>query len=244
MSMGISVTTVLDSPPVYFLAGVAVFYLGYRSVRWGADGVRRAVSVWRNEPIPIGEAHLADGTIEVEGTAEMLNKTLSAEYTRTSCFACRYKTKRKKRTKNSDDEWETKTTTVDSGSNSVPFRLTDETGSIPVDPSAATIGMDTEYRNSSGSQRSTTGQKIQTEQRIDPGDELHIIGQKRPASETDTELDDATAFIGDGDEAPTFRITEGSELETVVRMFGRSTGALCLGFGLASLGVYVVSLAI
>lgn len=244
MSVSEQIIHVLDSPPVYILVGAVVVYLGYRSVRWGANGVRRAVSVWRNEPIPIGDAHLADGTIEVEGTAEKLTKRVSAKYSGRSCFAYSYKTKRKKRRKNNDGEWETNTTTVDSGSNSVPFEVTDETGSIPVDPSAATIGMDTEYRNSRGSRRSTTGQKIRTEQRIDPGDELHIIGQKRPANEADADLDGAKAFIGDGDDAPTFRITEGSELETVVRMFGRSVGAICLGFGLASGGVYVAALAI
>ena len=217
---------------------------GVGGVGGGGGGFGRTISVWRNEPIPIGDAYLADGTIEVEGTAETLSETVSANYSNTDCFAYSYTKKRKKRTKDSDGDWETNTTTLDSGSSSVPFRITDETGSIPVDPSEATIGMDTEYRRSTGNRRSVTGKKVRTEKRIDPGDELHIIGQKRPASEIDTDLDGSKAFIGDGDDAPTFRITEGSELETVVRMFARSVGAVCLGFGLAAVGLYLVALAL
>lgn len=236
------VVLIAENPVVRLVAGLVALYVGYRSLRWGVGGIRRAVSVWRNEPIPIGEAVDADGTVEIEGTAETLTETVSAPYSNTDCFAYRNKTKRKKRTRDSDGDWETNTRTVDSGSGSVPFELTDETGSIPVDPSAATIGMDTEYRRSRGNRRSATGEKIRTEKRIDPGDELHVVGQKRPASAADDELGE-TAFVGDGDEAPTFRITEGSELETVLRMFGRSLGAIALGVGLIGGGVYLVGLA-
>jgi len=238
------VADVIDAPAFRFILGVAILYLGYRGFRWGVGGLRRTLTVWRNEPIPIGEAESVDGTIEVEGTAEKLTKTISGNYSGKSCFAHSYKTKRKKKSKNSDGEWETDTTTVESGSNSVPFKLTDETGSIPIEPSDATIGMDTEYKRSSGNRRTGRGEKIKTEQRIDPGDELHVVGQKRPASEADTDLDEAPMFIGDGDEAPTFRITEGSELETVVRMFGRSVGAIGLGIVLIGFSLYLVGVAI
>lgn len=85
--------------------------------------------------------------------------------------------------------------------------------------------MDREYRKSDGDIR-------RTESRIDPGDELHIIGQKVPVTEANDGFEDASAFIGDGDAAATFRITEGSELETVVRMVGRSLVAMMFAVAL------------
>ena len=208
---------------VGILAGsVAAAVLGVYLIVWGLNGFRRAISVWRSDPIPIEEFHLADGTVEVEGTAEKLVETASAPYSNRTCLAYSAKKKRKEREKNQDGEWETNWNTVSSPSGSVPFNVVDDTGSVAVDPAAATLGMDGEYSNRSGDIK-------YSENRIDPGDEIHVVGQKRSVTEQRPALGDATAYIGDGDEAPTFRITDGSELETVVRMFGRSTASILLG---------------
>ena len=210
------------------LAGVGGI-LGVYLVVWGVNGVKRTLAVWANDPIPIDEAHLADGTIEVEGTAEPLSDTLRSPYDNAECLAYSYSKKRKEREKNEDGEYETKWRTLDSGDDSVPFLVSDDTGSIPVDPEDATLGLDTEYS-------SRTGDIKRTEKRIDPDDGVHVIGQKLPGVESDADLGDARAYIGDGEEAPTFRVTDGGELETVVRMFGRSVGSVALGVTL--IGVF------
>ncbi len=214
------------------LAGVGGL-LGVYLVVWGINGLRRTVAVWASDPIPIGEAHLADGTIEVEGTAEPLSGTLRSPYDNAQCLAYSYSKKRKEREKNEDGEYETKWRTLDSGSDSVPFLADDDTGSIPVKPAAATLGLDTEYS-------SRRGDIKKTENRIDPGDGVHVIGQKIPAVESDADLGDARAYIGDGEETPTFRVTNGGELETVVRMFGRSAGSIVLGTVLVGMFGYAL----
>ena len=211
------------------LGGVAVG--GYLIV-WGVNGFRRAISVWRSDPIPIEESHLTDGTIEIEGTAETLVETATAPYSDRTCLAYSAKKQRKEREKNDDGEWETNWNTVSSPSGSVPFNVVDDTGSIAVDPEAATLGMDGEYSNRSGDIK-------YSENRIDPGDEVHVIGQKRAVTETRPELGDVTEYVGDGDDAPTFRITDGSELETVVRMFGRSAASIVLGTLIAGIAGFM-----
>lgn len=207
--------------------------LGVYLVVWGVNGVRRALAVWANDPIPIDEAHLADGTIEVEGTAEPLSETLRSPYDGADCLAYGYSKKRKEREKNEDGEYETKWRTVDSGDDAVPFLVSDDTGSIPVDPAGATLGLDTEYSD-------RTGDVKRSEKRIDPGDGVHVIGRKIPAVESDADLGDARTYIGDGEEVPTFRVTNGGELETVARMFGRSAGSVALGVVLIAVFGYAL----
>lgn len=214
------------------VSGVAAL-VGIYLVVWGINGIRRTVAVWASDPIPIGEAHLADGTIEVEGSAETLSETLQSPYDGARCLAYSYSKKRKERERNEDGEYETEWRTVESGTESVPFLATDDTGSIPVDPAAATLGLDTAYSDRSGDIK-------KTESRIDPGDGIHVIGQKCPATATDADLGDRRAYIGDGDEAPSFRVTEGGELETVARMFGRSLGSIALGAVLVGVFGYMV----
>ncbi|WP_200531728.1 GIDE domain-containing protein [Halorubrum sp. LN27] len=207
--------------------GVAAAVVGVYLVVWGVNGLRRTIAVWKSDPTPIGEAHLIDGTIEVEGTAEELSRTLRSPYDGARSLAYSYSKKRKERERNEDGEYETEWRTLESGSESVPFLVADDTGSIPVDPAAATLGMDNEYSD-------RTGDIKKTESRIDPGDGVHVIGQKRSANEADADLDDHRTYIGDGEEAPTFRVTDGGELETVARMFGRSLGSIFLGAGLVA----------
>lgn len=219
----------MPSPHVAFTVSIGLMavsvagvLLGGYLIVWGANGLRRAVVVWRNEPIPVEDAHIADGTVEVEGTAETLVETASAPYSDQACLAYSGKKQRKEREKNEDGEWETNWKTVSSPSGSVPFEVVDDTGSIAVDPEGATLGMDGGYSRRSGDVK-------YSENRIDPGDEIHVIGQRRPVTETRPALGDATGYIGDGDAAPTFRITDGSELETVVRMFGLSAASILFG---------------
>lgn len=203
--------------------------LGAFLIVWGVHGFRRALAVWANDPVPVGEAYLVDGTLEVEGTAEALSETLRSPYDDEPCLAYSYSKKRKERERNDDGEWETTWRTVDSGSDSVPFLVADDTGSIPVDPAAATLSMDNEYSDRRGDIK-------RTENRIDPGDGVHVIGQKRGVVESDLDLGEARSYIGDGEDAPTFRITDGSELETVARMFGRSALAVAIGAGAVAWG--------
>jgi len=215
------------------LIAVAAALLGGYLLVWGLNGVRRAIGVWSSDPLPVEEAFLTDGGTEVEGVADSLSEALRSPYDDARCLAYSYSKERKERTRNEEGEYETTWRTVESGSESVPFLVADDTGSIPVVPDAATLESVTAYS-------SHTGDIRRTERRIDPGDAVHVIGRKRVAAEADADLGDASAYIGDGGETTTFRITVGDELETVTRMFGRSLGAVALGVILVGVFAYLV----
>ena len=215
------------------LIAVAAALLGGYLLIWGGNGVRRAIRAWSSDPPPIEEAYLTDGGIEVEGVADPLSETLRSPYDDARCLAYSYSKKRRERRRNEGGEDETAWRAVESGGESVPFLVSDDTGSIPVVPGAATLEAATAYSSHAEDVK-------KTERRIDPGDEVHVIGQKRAAAEADADLGDASAYIGDGGETATFRITVGDELETAARMFGRSLGAVALGLILIGVFAYLV----
>jgi len=222
----------LETTLALIIAVAAALLGGYLFI-WGGNGIRRTIGVWSSDPLPIEEAYVTDGGIEVEGAANPLSETLRSPYDDARCLAYSYSKQRRERTRNEDGEYETTWRTVESGNESVPFLVSDDTGAIPVVPDAATLRLATTYSSRSGDTETT-------ERRIDPGDGIHVIGQRRAAVEADIDLGDASAYIGGGDDASAFRVTAGDELETVARMFGRSLGGVALGVILIGVFGYLV----
>lgn len=123
------------------LLALSVFgvYLIYRAL----GNLQRGWTIWQSDPIGAGEVEYEDGTVEVQGEVEQLEgELLTTKYTDTPAVAHDYKLQRKKQDSTTDEgpEWRT----VESGTETQPFYVTDETGSVAVDPDGATVSLDTE----------------------------------------------------------------------------------------------------
>lgn len=183
-------------------------------------GIRKAYdayAIWSNEPIPAGEVHTADAEVEVEGTAEPIAETTDAPYTDTPSVAYRYKKERRKTRADDDGGTERYWGTVASGYDAVPFLVTDDTGEVAIDPADATLEAGTDHRSRSGNIR-------RTERRLEPGDDVHVYGQRRTANEQAIQqrLGDRRQFIGSGQQVTTFQITQGGEVWAVGRTAGKA----------------------
>jgi hypothetical protein len=195
-----------------FVKGLGLFWEGYK--------------VKSRDVTPANEVYLADGVVEVEGTAEILDETVESPYTNTDCLVYEYKKER------DTDRGDSGMTTVASGSEGVPFLLADGSGEVAVDPTGAEFMLGTD--DIEGGTR-----EKKHENRIEPGDPIHISGQKREAAEKrEDALDQERCYVGDGDRVSQYRITDGSETWAVVGLVGKGvfvtlvTGAVAVISGL------------
>lgn len=209
----------LDEPVgwvVLVLSGLAVvvgpwvMVVGTRQVRFG-------YRMFANEPVGAGEVHLADGIVEVEGVVEPLEETVSGPHTGDPAVA--YTSRRERREEQTDDDDETRTSweTVSRDSDAVPFLVSDETGEVAVDPAGANLSI-TETEVSRGG--STSRRRREYEGRIEPGEDVHVYGQLRTATDGEGAPGEERTYIGDGDEVSEFVVSDGSELRTVLRYVG------------------------
>lgn len=187
------------------LSGVAIACLV--GVVVGVRNLQDAYAIWANDPIPAGEVHTAETVVEVEGTAEPIEGTIESPYDETTSLVYSYKKERRRTEIDEDGNEESHWETVDSGRNAVPFRVSDDSGSVPVDPEGSDFEAGKDYQSRSGSVR-------RTERRLVPGDTVHVYGQKREVVEGDL-LDDRRQYVGDGQQVTTFQITEGGELHAI-----------------------------
>ena len=162
-----------DGMTIALVALVFLFCL-YTFVK-GFGLFREAYKIKSRDATPANEVYLADGVVEVEGTAEVLDETVQSPYTNTDCLVYEYK-KERDDGHTGDDTHDSGMTTVDSGSEEVPFLIADGTGDVAVDPTGAefTIGTD----DVEGGTR-----EKKHENRIEPGNPIHVTGQKREAAE-------------------------------------------------------------
>lgn len=108
-------------------------FLGLGAVVYGAVAFWKWVRIRGSDVRPIVDAD-PNVPVELEGVARPARTTVTAPLSGTECLAYSYEIEVYEP---SDDgsNWET----VDRGYRSLPFRLTDETGSIEVDPAGATF---------------------------------------------------------------------------------------------------------
>lgn len=115
---------------------VAVALVAVAVLLRGVLECRLAYRIYANEPIPVMET-TREGPVEVEGTVEPAGEVLESPFTERSCVAYEY-TVEEKRTKSSSTGNSSRSRTtwegIDSGTGTVPFRVTDDTGSALVDP--------------------------------------------------------------------------------------------------------------
>lgn len=213
------------------LLGVYALWKGFKILRHG-------YRVWSNDPVPAAQARSSVGIVEVEGLAEPLSKTVSSEYTDTECLAYTWK-KKKEETGDGDDSVTFRT--LDAGSESVPFIVSDDSGKFPIDPAGAELSLSTDttdYNRNRDVRR--------YESRLNIGDKVHVYGQRQRLTEQRDEFGDETVNIGDGEEVSQFRISDSSEASASLRLVGKGlvistvgllmTGAFGIGV-IAFLGV-------
>lgn len=169
----------------------------------GGRNLWDAYKIWSNDPIPAGEVYAAETVVEVEGTAESIGETTQSPYDDVESLVYSYKKERRETEIDEDGNQETRWETIASGRDAVPFRVSDDSGSVPVDPEGSDFEAGVDYRDRRGNIR-------QTERRLVPGDGVHVYGQRQEVVEGDL-LDDQRQYVGDGDAVTTFQITQGGE---------------------------------
>jgi len=221
--------------PVLGAVSLALVVVGAYITNQALGDLQRGWTIWQSDPIDAGDIEYEDGVIEVQGEVEQLeDELLTTEYTDTPAVVHEYKLQVHEENRSGDAgaEWQT----VDSGTEAQPFYVTDETGSVAVDPDGATVSLDME-KISGGSEIDIGPVDASTSKRheglLAPGDHVHVFGQKRHAQGDGPESE--RFYIGDGGETDTFSVSDTTETRTIVRYIGG--GLLSLIFGLAALAV-------
>lgn len=205
---------------VFVIVGLAVL-LGPYVLYVGVVKLRQAHRIFANDPVGAGEVGREEGIAEVEGTAGVLDGTLSGKYSGRPAVAQSWRRERKESETTSDGETETSYETVSQGSDAAPFLVEDETGAVAVDPSGADLSIETSEVDPHGGGLVSFGRDDPTyreyEGRIEPGDDVHVYGQVR--TDGDGPGDDRH-YVGDGSEVEQFVVSDASELRTVLRYAG------------------------
>lgn len=211
----------------YLLMGAAFGLAGLSSVRRGVPAFGRAVTLWTKDPIPVRDLHLHDGSVEVVGVAEPIDEygTIQSRYSGTECLAYRYEEKKSQIRHGRRDKWRV----VERGSVRRPFTVTDNTGTVTVDPSGATLTCGRDIVMNSG-------RLIRTEWRLEPGESVYVSGQKGDGVAGEAP-GDATKYIGAGDDPDSFTISDASEQWTILRFLAKGTVLTSLGFLFGGVGV-------
>jgi hypothetical protein len=227
----LAATTGLGGRQALYLAmGVVFAVIGVETVATrGAPALGRAVTLAQHDPVRVGEVHLETGTVEVEGHAEPMTRTgtIEAPYSGTECLGYRCEAKeRRRRASDDDSEWRV----VETAERAVPFTVTDDSGSVTVDPDGATPTFDRDIVTS-------TGGRTETEWRLEPGESVYVSGWKCDGASGTGGPGGAATYLGAGEDAAAFTVSDAAERRTVLRFLAK--GVLLSGAGLmfAGLGV-------
>ncbi|MFD1632911.1 E3 ubiquitin ligase family protein (plasmid) [Haloplanus ruber] len=222
--------------PVVGAAALALVVIGAYITYKALGKLQRGWIIWQSDPINAGDVEYENGIVEVQGEVEQLeDELLTTKYTDTPAVVHEYKLQvhEENRTGDQGTEWET----VDSGTEAQPFYVTDETGSVAVDPDGATVSLDVE-KVSGGSEIDIGPVDASTSKRYEgllpPGEHVHVFGQKRDAQGDG--LGSERCYIGDGGETDTFSISDTTETRTIVRYIGGGLSSLILGLAALAVG--------
>lgn len=205
---------------------------GLVAVVWGVFALRDAFEIWSHEPVDAAAVRHESGVVEVSGTAKRLDETVTAPYSDTDCLAYEY-TRKERRDDVGDDDNSPDWRSVESGSDSVPFLIEDDTGRVPIDPRGADISTsDTDYSSSTRTKR--------LEGRLDAGETVHVFGHHHRNGTG--ELADEPVYVGDGGEV-NFRIADTSGTRAVLRLFAKGAGAIVFGAVFGGVAAFVVTAA-
>lgn len=189
----------------------------------GVRLLRTGIGVGRNDPIATDEVHHAEGAVEVEGVAEPAVETLSAPASDTECLGYVHEVAAKIGDRHdpavidnddpglADDEHRGGWTTVERNRELVPFYVADDTGRVLIgDDADLYLGADERIPDAEADDRA------HREQRLEPGDEVHVYGQRKDVVEAREGFPDERVYVGSGDAVESMKVTVGSEREVVL----------------------------
>jgi hypothetical protein len=224
------------------VAGIGGVAVGTYVVVNSPGPLLKARDIATNEETPAAEVASEDGVVEVEGTAQPLEETLQSPHTDTECLAYDYRKKRIEHHDSGVDDFDDHGADHDDHRTvhqlahdhaTVPFRVEDESGSVPVDPTGANLDIEQDEHDGSG-------QIVHEESRIDIGETVHVWGQRVDGADA---VGDSSVAVGDGPEVD-YRIGTGSEMRAVAQkgiqgLAGFVVGLLMIVGGLAALGIVI-----
>lgn len=197
---------------------VAAGAFGLVTLYRGVTSLRRGYRIASHDQVDAGSVHLEDGVVEVQGEAEPVDGTIESAYTGTECLAYTYEKKRKERDHSGDDS-NTRWRTVDSGEGKTPFYVRDGSGRVAVDPADAAVSLDTD--------RVSSGVRIRKyEGRLEPGETVHVYGEKIEPVSADEAPGGERLYIGDGGEDTSFTVSDTTETRTVLRYVATGVGTV------------------
>lgn len=175
---------------------ILVFVVGLGAVLalLGLNYLRLFVQVKRSDPVDPRRVTDPSGTIELEGTADVHEETGRAPFTDTESLICEWEVRRySPGGGQNSSNW----TLLESDHGAHLFVLADEAGSALVDPEGASRHMQTtttievgpdepappaieEYlRQTEGISSDPSRKRRYRESRLDPGDDVHVLGPVR-----------------------------------------------------------------
>jgi hypothetical protein len=217
----------LDGPLGWLLIVVlgVLIPVGPWLLRWSVGQFQSGYAMLANTAVGAGEAHQESGIVEVEGTAVSLGETISGKYSDEPTLAQKWHREREEEQTDSDGNTTTSWRRVGHGSNAVPFLVEDETGTVAVEPSGASLSISESHIHRSPSDiRHYEG-------RIEPGDSVYVYGQLLEADDPAEAPDKKRTYIGNGDEVAEFVVSDSGQLGTVFDYF--LYGAMMTALGLA-----------
>lgn len=228
--------------PALIFGGIGLFLVG-AGVREGY----RALRLWRRRPVQIGSLDQVSGTVTVAGTATRLEETVRAPLSGTDCLGYAWRVLGIRTVRGFDGRVERSYHQLARGQDAVRFRLTDESGSVTVDPRGASLRLTETHVEDPASDPvdrgdvrapgiEEEGPRQYYESRIDDGETVVVQGTVQPAADgaldverVGVQLSGRGLYIADTDRS------------TAVRR-GAVAAAVSLALGLAALGGFAVVL--
>jgi len=145
----------------WFAFGLLFICIGFWVQSFGFDIIR---DMRQMERVPqVSVHHVIPGEVSIQGKASKGKRTLVSRYTKTPCLYHRYLKEREKKDSDGDTHW----VTVEQGSESTNFFLSEDTGKILVELKKGGVSpdLDEDYQKEKGRYR-------YTEWRIEEGEEV------------------------------------------------------------------------
>ena len=145
----------------WFVLGVLFILIGFWIQSIGFDVIR---DMRQMERVPqVSVHHVIPGEVSIQGKAVKGKRTLVSRYTKTPCLYHRYLKEREEKDSDGDTRW----VTVERGSESTNFFLSEDTGKILVELKKGGVSPDLDEDD-----QSEKGQYRYTEWRIEEGEEV------------------------------------------------------------------------
>jgi hypothetical protein len=221
------------------LLGVSIITLWF--LYTGSGALATGVRILLHRPVTAAQARHQDDVIEVQGTAERIegHGPIGGKYSGQACLAYSWKERRVERDRNDDRPVRR---TKRTGKGAVPFYVSDETGTVAIDPANATLSIRRRLEDRDRSVRYITRKY---EGRIHPGDTVHVYGPKQEPATAGNAPGEEQFHVGTDDSGSTFKVSDTTAFRTALRSLVRGGVYALFGvvlFAFAAFSLFGVSI--